>query len=181
MADKFNGLIEDSRYCFAAALYYYDEDAGYKNISQSLKYRRDFSSGKRFGKMLGEELAAAPLFEDVDAVVPVPLHWTRRWKRGYNQAEVIGKEIAKAIGCPLETEILKRKRKTKTQTKLGIEQKGSNVRGAFKAKGGKALKHILLIDDVFTTGSTLAACHSALRECYGTEVRISVSTLGYVK
>lgn len=181
MADKFNALVDDTYYCFAAALYYYDDDAGYKNISQSLKYRRNFSAGKHFGGMLGKELAAAELFKDVDAVIPVPLHWTRKWKRGYNQAEVIGKEVARELGAALEKGELRRIKRTKTQTKLEIGEKAKNVKGAFKAEKKKEYRHILLIDDVYTTGSTMSACHAALRKIYGPETRISAATLGYVK
>lgn len=181
MADKFNALVDDTHYCYAAALYWYDEDAGYKNISQSLKYRRNFSVGKHFGEMLGEELAGSEQFCDVDAIVPVPLHWTRRWKRGYNQAEIIAKEIASVLSATLDNKILRRIKRTKTQTKVTIGQKSQNVKGAFKSLPGKSYNHILLVDDVFTTGSTLSACHAALRDHYGPEIRISVATLGYVK
>lgn len=180
MADKFNALIDDTRYCNAAALYYYDEDAGYKNISQSLKYHRNFSAGKHFGRLLGEELAESDIFKDVDAVVPVPLHWTRLWKRGYNQAEIIAKQVAQVLGVPMDKKTLNRRKRTKTQTRLEIEQKSINVKGAFKANPGWAYKHVLLIDDVFTSGSTMAACHRAIRSTYGTEPKISIATLGYV-
>ena len=187
MADKFNAMIAlnegdtGCRYCRATALFYYDEDADYKKITQSLKYNRNFGAGKHFAGMLGAEMASSDLFCDVDVVVPVPLHWTRKWKRGYNQSEIIGRVIASALSCPTDCNVLTRTRRTHTQTKLNVEEKFSNVKDAFKARPGKKFKHILLVDDVFTTGSTLSECYKALRKYHGPETRISVATLGYVK
>lgn len=180
MADRLNALVEDTRYCFAAALYYYGEDAGYKNISQELKYRRNFNAGKQFGRILGKELSESEQFADVDLIVPVPLHWTRKWKRGYNQAEIIAEEVADVMGKRTSGRLLRRIRVTKTQTRLGVEGKKTNVEGAFRCRHIGEFRHILLIDDVFTTGSTLAACHAAVRACYDDTVRISVATLAYV-
>ena len=118
-------------------------------------------------------------------IIPVPLHWSRRWKRGYNQAEEIASGVAAEAGVPLRTDILYRCRRTTTQTKLDIEGKARNVAGAFALRKGSIPsdtmpRHILLIDDVFTTGSTLHACFVALREVFPAGVRISVATLGFV-
>ena len=78
----------------ATALLHYWHDSGYANIPQALKYGRHFEAGRHFGSMLGKRLAASPLFADIDLVVPVPLHWTRRLRRGYNQAEVLARALA---------------------------------------------------------------------------------------
>ncbi len=208
MADKFNAVIAEDDYepyAYAAALYYYSSDNGYAKISQALKYRRDFEAGRYFARMLGRRLAASPLFEGVDTVVPVPLHPTRRWRRGYNQAEVIAVEVASALGAECRPELLRRVRRTATQTRLSGEEKLRNVSGAFAVRPGSIAgvpgrrcrhgsasdpetrdapaspRHILLIDDVFTSGSTLAACHKALRAAFGPEsTRISAATLAYV-
>ena len=113
----------------------------------------------------------------------MPLHWARRLKRGYNQAEILAGEIAQAIGKPLRIDILMRKRRTVTQTKLSVEAKTRNVAGAFSVRPGiktTDLFHILLVDDVFTTGSTIYACFSALRETFPPPVRISVACLCFV-
>ncbi len=188
MADKFNAVIAEDDYepyAYAAALYYYSTDNGYCHISQSLKYRRDFASGRFFARMLGRRLARSPLFADVDLVVPVPLHWTRRWKRGYNQAEIIAREVAALLGAECRPELLRRARRTSTQTRLSGEEKRSNVSGAFAlgqvASVNPVPRHILLIDDVFTSGSTLAACQKALRTGFSPKsTRISVATLAFV-
>ena len=95
MADRLNDLIqrdleEPEPYSYATSLFYYRASTGYRDITKGLKYRGDISSGRFFSRMLAEEIAGSVLFSNVDTVIPVPLHWTRRWSRGYNQAEVIG-------------------------------------------------------------------------------------------
>ena len=189
MADKFNARIAGDYYepyAYAAALFYYHADSGYAMITQALKYHRDFGAGKFFARMLGKRLGESGLFDDVDLIVPVPLHWTRQWTRGYNQAEVIARELAKALSAPCRTDILRRGRRTGTQTKLSGEEKAANVAGAFMAteKAGVLasmgnIRHILLTDDVFTSGATLGECHKALRKVFGPAVRISAATLAY--
>lgn len=190
MADRFNELIQRNLnayepYVFASSLFFYSGEANYRKIPYSLKYHGNISIGKMFGRMLGERLAAAGHLSDVDTVIPVPLHWMRAWRRGYNQAEVIASEIAKAMQADMQCGLLYRRRRTGTQTRLDVEHKTLNVSGAFAvrekglAKAQKA-KHILIVDDVFTTGATLKACYRALREYFPNSVRISVATLGFV-
>lgn len=196
MADKFNAVIqadlkEYERYAFAAALFFFSSDAPYRHILYNIKYEGRVDIGRHFGKMLGTLLASSETFRDVDCVMPVPLHWIRRWRRGYNQAEVIAREVAAQLGAPLDCRTLVRRRRTRTQTRLDIKGKAANVAGAFRVHLKKEsdstgqsrlpkVKHILLIDDLFTTGSTLHACHIALRSVFPPEVRISVATLGFV-
>lgn len=188
MADKLNAVLQNEEYepySYACALFFYDSIAGYSNIPQSLKYERNFSAGRQFAAMLGEKLARAAYLKNVDAVIPVPLHRLRRFKRGYNQAEIIAREAAAALGAPLRTDILLRSRRTRTQTRLSFEGKKNNVSGAFRVskkalKEGLSAKHILLIDDVFTTGATLGECHRTIRAAFGPGLRISVATLACV-
>ena len=187
MADRFNARIqvdEYEPYAYAAALYHYRAESGYKKISQALKYHRDFGTGRWAATLLGERLAASPLYADVDLVVPVPLHWARRWTRGYNQAAVIAREVGRVLGAPCAERLLRRCRRTRSQTRLHGEAKAANVAGAFAlrraVRGLPEAHHIVLVDDVFTTGATLAACYRALRSVYGPQVRISVATLGVV-
>lgn len=188
MADRFNDLIqrdlkEPEPYSYATALFYYRASTGYRDITKRLKYRGDISSGRYFSGMLAEEIACSSLFADVDTVIPVPLHWTRRWSRGYNQAEVIGETIARRLGSSARPDILKRQRRTKTQTRLSIEGKEANVSDAFRLRKGIDLsgcRHILLVDDVFTTGATVNSCRAVLRSVVGPGTRISVATLACV-
>lgn len=187
MADKYNARIREQvphgveeAYGSAAALLYYNSESGYKNIPQALKYRSALSLGREFADRLGERLASSGAFADVDCVIPVPLHWRRRWGRGYNQAAVIAERVAAALGAQCCRTGLRRLRYTLSQTSVGMEKKASNVSDAFRVLRRVEARHILLVDDTFTTGSTLAACHKALREAYPPSVRISVATLSYV-
>ena len=188
MADSLNGLLESKgqseheRYAYAAALFYYHSEADYRHIPYQIKYHGNIDAGRFFGKMLGKRLSDSKLFSDADAIIPVPLHWTRKWKRGYNQAEVIAYGIAEEMGVPVLTDILKRYRRTQTQTKLDIEGKSRNVHNAFKVHKcpPAGLRHVILVDDVFTTGSTLFACFTALRSVFPPSVRISAATLAFV-
>ena len=195
MADRFNLRIENDRektengtglrerYSYSTALFFYSNSTGYRHIPYQLKYHGNLQIGRFFGKALGKTIASSPHFQDIDAIVPVPLHWARRLRRGYNQAEIIAEEIAKATARPLRTDILIRKRHTRTQTRLTIEDKSRNVAGAFSVRRGvhtQDISHILLVDDVFKTGSTVYACFSALREIFSPDVRISVACLCFV-
>lgn len=188
MADKFNAamsLDDYEPYAYAAALYYYSSGSPYKLINLSLKYGRNLSSGRYFASLLASQLAASEIYADADLVVPVPLHWSRQLRRGYNQAEVIARELSKGLGIACEPHLLKRNRRTRTQTRLSVEQKAVNVSGAFeinrrRAQKNKEVKHIIVVDDVFTTGATIRACHTALRAFYPPQVRISAVTLGFV-
>lgn len=189
MADKFNSMIQDElqssgttaaeRYAFATALFHYEPEGSFKEIPHRLKYKSDIAIGRYFGKMLASRIYSARHLSDIDVVVPVPLHWTKRLKRGYNQAEVIAEPIARKLGVPLESGLLIRSKRTHTQTLLNVEEKKRNVKGAFTIRGDKVrpYRHILLVDDVFTTGSTVLECMTALRKAYDNEVRISVATL----
>ncbi len=220
MSDKFNERIQErlggkaaeresieyERYAYAAALFTYHSEAGYRQIPYQVKYHGDMAMGEHFGRMLGRKLANAEtwrtagdgskasdegssIWTDMDMVIPVPLHWARLRKRGYNQAEVIARGVAEAMDIPLRTDILVRRRRTRTQTKLEIQEKMRNVDGAFGVaeeaalifRDGGQVRHILLVDDVFTTGSTLESCHNALRSVFPPKVRISAVTLGYLE
>lgn len=189
MADKFNARIAGDThepYAYAAALFHYSPDSPYSHITRELKYNRNFSEGKHFARMLGKRLAESSLFADISLITPVPLHWTRKWTRGYNQAEIIARELGKALDVPCRTDLLQRCRRTRSQTGISGEAKADNVAGAFMAtkKAASVLAeagsaHILLADDVFTSGSTAGECFRALRAVSGPDVRISVASLAY--
>lgn len=190
MADLFNARIQErdrfpEMYAYACALFFYSPESPYSALTRELKYDGAVAMGRRISAMLASELAASPLYGDVDLVVPVPLHRSRLRKRGYNQAEVIAREIAKVLGARLDTSVLRRVRNTRSQTGVSVVEKAGNVSGAFLATlpdpaSASMPRHVLLVDDLFTTGSTLSECHSALRRVFPSGVRISAATLGFV-
>lgn len=189
MADELNALLERYRpsgesmsYVYAAALLFYHHENPYKQIPKALKYDGNISAGRFYANKLGQYLASAEHYKDVDMVIPVPLHWYRKWRRGYNQAEVIAKEIATVFGAKLGVNILRRIRRTHTQTQLDADARMKNVAKVFKVRHIPSdVKHILIIDDTFTTGATLSACYFALRAILNPDIRISVATLSVVQ
>lgn len=191
MADELNAVLERHRapgesmdYVWAAALLFYHHENPYKLIPRALKYGHNLSAGRFFAARLGAFMARSAHFADVDMVVPVPLHWYRRWQRGYNQARVIAAELALSLGASLRTDLLYRARRTRTQTRLDAEARLQNVSGVFRVRkkaGEKPPRHVLLVDDTFTTGATLCACYQVLREALGPDPRISVATLAVVQ
>ncbi len=98
----------------------------------------------------------------IDLIVPIPLHWLRLWKRGYNQSTLLAAALSGRIGVPVAEKLLRRNRYTKTQTAFGAAQRVKNIRGAFTASPDVKGKHILLVDDVRTTGATLDTAAKAL-------------------
>jgi ComF family protein len=121
---------------------------------------------------LGALLAQAlPRELGFDAVVPMPLHWRRRWQRGFNQSELLAREIARKWGVPVSA-LVRRKRATAPQAGLTSAQRRKNVEGAFQVGKGTRLKgmRLLLIDDVLTTGATASACARALKRAGAAQV-----------
>ncbi len=172
------------KYSYAVALFFYYGEAPYKKIPQGLKYRKQFGEGRYFAGLLAEKAFSCRWFSDVDMIIPVPLHWKRKWDRGYNQAEVIAAELAAEKRCRMQADLLCRGKYTLTQTRLSVEDKKRNVNSAFHVRENVADRyspeHIMLVDDVFTTGATMTACHHALRGFYGRDIRISAAALGFV-
>lgn len=191
MADEYNARINSwlerhIPYSYACALFHYDTESEYGSMTRSLKYHRNIRAGRHFATLLAGKLASSSLYSDVDLIVPVPLHWTRRFKRGFNQAEVIARQISKILDVPMEDGMVRRVRRTHTQTALNEQQKIRNVESAF-APGARAEAllrnyhphHVLLVDDVFTTGSTLSSVHKVIDSLSDDTLRVSVATLGY--
>lgn len=106
----------------------------------------------------------------IDAVVPVPLHAQRRRERGYNQSELLAAALCRRSGLVLAPALLERQKETRSQVGLGALERQANVADAFTALSAAAGRHVLLIDDVYTTGATLRACAQALHEAGASQV-----------
>ena len=129
------------------------------------------------GRFMAAELSATGFFSDVDVIVPVPLHPRKQKVRGYNQSECIARGVSSVTGISMDTASVVRTRHTETQTRKSSYERWENVDGIFCLRRADAFvgKHVLIIDDVLTTGATITACADALRKVDG--VRISVLTL----
>lgn len=145
-----------------------------------LKYRHKEDIGLLLGRMFGKDLMGSDFLDPVELIVPVPLHPKREKSRGFNQAEIIAKGLSQTTGLPVSTNNLIRVIYNPTQTKRTKTQRWENVKDIFKVADPIAFegKHLLLVDDVITTGSTLEACGAALQACKG--LKISIATLGEV-
>lgn len=153
----------------------------YKQIIYAIKYRNATALAQYMGRMLGEKMRPNA---DFDYIIPVPLHWRRRLKRGYNQSELIARGImegAQMKHASLSLHSIKRKRYTGTQTAREREERFRNVQEAFalprKEQKGLYGAKVLLVDDVLTTGATLRACAYHLQKRYN--CKISIATLAY--
>ncbi len=167
----------------AAALLYFERESASRRLIHQLKYaaRRDLA--RSLGELLGRELAASPCFEGVELLLPVPLHWSRRIGRGYNQAEEICRGMARVMNLPVETGALRRIRRTPTQTRRGGRlRRWENVQGAFRLRrpGRVEGRRMLLVDDVLTTGATLEAVAAAILVRLP-EAQLDVATLAMVR
>lgn len=163
----------------ATALMYYEKNEVSQHIIHAIKYYGNLKLAHHFGRQLAESIIASHRFDDVDIIIPVPLHPLRWLERGYNQSREISYSIAKKMAKPLENHLIARSHYTSTQTRKSHQERAENVVGAFKPHNLKRLcgKHVLLVDDVITTGSTVKACYAALSQAEG--VRVSVAALAY--
>lgn len=218
----------NDRDAWLLSLFYYNDVSPYKRLALSVKYMGNSSLGRRMGWILGVRTAFSSVRPHIDIVAPVPLHWRRKWSRGYNQAEEIASgfvdgyrsvacggiaetgtmetgtmETGTAEACTVEActveaaepvlaqrggvppacrqgadtillpSLLRRNRHTNSQTKVGVDSKAGNVRGAFSiGKDRRAFEEllsrrghltVLLMDDTCTTGATLFSCADALK------------------
>jgi ComF family protein len=143
-------------------------DAGARALVSRLKYSDHMELGHALGRMMAR--AGAELLSDADALVPIPLHWSRLWRRRYNQSMVLARAVVQAYApirdIPIQNRWLKRTKRTRHQTGLTREQRAQNLRGAFEVpvavRPSVVDQKIVLIDDVLTTGATVNAAARAL-------------------
>lgn len=172
---KLNGIIPVYR---AASFYYYQKRSGYDQLIYDLKYRGHSSLCYVMGKWFGEELKRSGYYDDIDLIVPVPLHPFRLMTRGYNQSEYFARGISAVLNVPVSRNNLVRKAYNRSQTHHSRLERWRNVEGIFDLRFPARFtsRHLLLVDDVLTTGATIESCVAAIRAKVG-ECRISVATL----
>ncbi len=148
----------------AMAMLYFKKNSKVQNVIHSLKYKGKTDVGVLMGKLLAQKLKESELYKDIDLIIPVPLHQKKLRLRGYNQSEYIAIGLGKEMEIPFTTTNLARKKATESQTKKARYTRFENMLQVFEIKNAEELKdkHILLIDDVITTGATLEACGNVL-------------------
>ena len=161
----------------ASSFLFFRKGCDFRRILHLLKYGGYKELGEVMGRYMAAELSSGEFFDGVDMIIPVPLHRKKQKLRGYNQSEWIARGIASVTGIPLCAECMIREKNTETQTRKSTFERWENVEGIFRLCDTVHFegKHVLLVDDVLTTGATTVACASAFARVSG--IRISVLTL----
>lgn len=162
------------------ALLYYSERGIVKNIVHTFKYRKQESVGVFLGRWMAAELIQQGLRHTFSAVIPVPMHPGKRRKRGYNQASVLAKAMAEAMQVKFEPDLLIRSQLRESQTRKGRLERWESQQGLYSLRAHRPDPgpHVLLVDDVITTGATLEACATKILSAYPS--KISVAAIAFV-
>jgi ComF family protein len=164
----------------AMSMLYFKKGTKVQSLIHALKYKDKTDLGVRLGKLLGDRLREAELYQDIDIVAPVPLHQKKLKLRGYNQSEYIATGLAEALNIEVCNN-LTRDISTESQTKKSRYVRYENMQDVFSINNSEQLanKHVLLIDDVVTTGATLEACGNALLN-NGVK-KLSIATIAFAE
>lgn len=163
------------------SLLYYSKSNNVKPILHTLKYRNRPDVGIMFGKLIGNRVKANAAFSPVEILIPVPLHRKKKYIRGYNQSEQLIKGITSVWKITVNTNLISKDKHTQSQTTLGRFKRWDNVENLFSTKESiRQYKHIALVDDVITTGSTLESIIHSIR-AVAPEIKISVISLAVAK
>lgn len=179
MAKLFWGRIKIEK---ATALFFYEPHSEMSRIILSLKYSNHPETGELMGRMLAEEIKTDGFFDDIDLIIPIPLTKKRKRERGYNQSMEIARGISEITKIDIVANAVKRNSFKQSQTKKNRWQRHDNVKDVFTIDKDCSLngKHILLIDDVVTSGSTIISCAQEITEHYD-DIKFSVISLGFTK
>ncbi|MCT4586548.1 MAG: ComF family protein [Carboxylicivirga sp.] len=158
----------------AYSLFYYKKGERVQRLLHEIKYRRNMDLGKELGRQLGKVIQQAKPGE-YDCVIPIPLHPKKLRQRGFNQAELIADGLAEVLSIPMDISSVKRSVHTESQTRKGRFERWQNVENIFQVSETNLLngKHVLLVDDVITTGSTMEACINTIRQVDGAQVSMA--------
>ncbi|MBA3705022.1 MAG: ComF family protein [Bacteroidetes bacterium] len=163
----------------AGAFYGFNKGGKVQHLIHQLKYKGNKEVGITVGKWYGYDLRLHPAFSTVNIIIPVPLHPKKEKKRGYNQSRFFAEGLAQSMSVDADFTILIRALESNTQTRKSRFNRWKNVESVFQLRSEKILhgKHILLVDDVITTGATLEACAQILLQVPG--VKVSIATIAY--
>lgn len=175
MMERFWGLLPIEH---ASALFWYVEGSPWRDAVHRFKYGGRWLSAYDMGRWYGALMRESGFYATVDAIVPVPLHWWRRMWRGYNQSEYIARGIARELGVKVLSHAVVRHRYNQSQTHQSVFRRWANVEGIFRVRRADELRgrHILLVDDVFTTGATIFSLGETILRTTS-DVRLSVAVL----
>ncbi|MBE0662313.1 MAG: ComF family protein [Bacteroidales bacterium] len=156
------------------AYFYFSKGGKVQHLMHQFKYRGQYEIGVYLGRLYGSELKQEDAFRDIEMVIPVPLHPDKLRKRGYNQSEKIAEGLAKSMEIAMESGILIRTYASATQTRKSRFSRWENVKEIFEITHPEKIagKHLLLVDDVITTGATIEACATHLLGVEGTRVSV---------
>lgn len=171
----FWGIVPVER---AASYLFYSKGSPYNRLLHSLKYKNRPQVGTMLGRSAAIELSRSGFFDGVELIVPLPLSKKKERRRGYNQCDYIASGVSQITGIPVCKGCVSRTKANETQTHKSREQRWRNVEGIFAVSNPEAIrgKHVLLVDDVLTTGATIADCARALSSA---GCRVTVFTLAY--
>ncbi len=155
---------------FDAVYTYGSYEGTLRKLVHLFKYSGMRPLARPFGELLKQAL---PLDQAFDVIVPMPLHWFKHWQRGFNQADLLAREIGRKWRVPVR-EVVRRKKATSPQAGLTNAKRRANVQGAFRVSRGRRLDglRVLLVDDVLTTGATASACARALKRAGAAHVSL---------
>jgi len=163
----------------ATALFYFEKKGPVQELMHNLKYRGQAEISGFLGAWLGEDLKMLEAYKHIDAVIPVPIHPKKKRKRGYNQVEGFGKSLATALHASYVDTILVKSKNTKTQVFKGRFTRSDEILDAFSIVMDHTLegKHLLLCDDILTTGATLESCALQLLKIPNIKLSIAVMAI----
>lgn len=163
----------------AYSQFYFSKEFLIQHLIHQLKYKGDTEIGFYLGEVMGKSLLQSDRFNSIDALIPLPLYADKEHKRGYNQAAVICNGMSSVMNVPVLNGAVIRQHATETQTRKHRTERWENVKDSFKVVKENELsgKHLLLVDDVVTTGATLEACGNVLLQLEN--VKLSIATLAY--
>lgn len=161
-----------------SSFFFFQEGSIWRKAIHQFKYGGRWKIARELGRWYGSELKESGLYNDIDIVIPVPLHPLKQLKRTYNQSAYIAEGIAKSLGIKVNHRAVRRRRNNPPQANCSFGQRWENVDALFKVVSSKSLagKHILLVDDVLTTGATISSCALTILQS-APDCRISVATL----